>query len=550
MAFQDYSSTPASNTTIGDSTFIGPNMPRDNVRPALQQLAADGRELYDEVVSRGEVAAFVQAGASSIERTMLAKQRETVSVTDWGAAPTNVDCAAAIQRALDEAPLGCDLIFPPGLNPDYAYRIEAPLTLSRKLSLIGQGARLTGYFSGAYATSDLLTVNITDAFDLDARNFRIAGFRDISLFSGGRHAILVTDAGANIATIGLEIANCTIGTQASSTGYALKLEGLGTHVNNVIRNCQIENGIYYAGADGVTIRDNNIYGLKPGITVAAVNGSYKTRILDNVIVARDGGVHITAGQQVDIERNQFEQYVGYGANTSTYAGHIVLDGSAYSGGGEEVRDIRIIGNNFGAGSNLNAAIILVDNTLDVIIDENVFANIGTSGFDVRILAATNSWTRIGTRNRLYGVRGGITRGGSNTVDPKTLLSVSDSGTGSYGFAARKTPSLASNYTGSSDFSVWKDEADQLHFTGTIAIGAAAAVAGGTVVFTLPDGMRPSSAQVVGVFNNVNNNPSLLVLNTDGTVTVAGNVNVSSTLFMGGGPLVTVRGRTSYLSGPY
>lgn len=53
MAFQDYSTNPASNTTIGNDTFIGPNMPRDKVRPALQQLAADGKELADAVLPSG-----------------------------------------------------------------------------------------------------------------------------------------------------------------------------------------------------------------------------------------------------------------------------------------------------------------------------------------------------------------------------------------------------------------------------------------------------------------------------------------------------------------
>ena len=47
MAFRDYSTTPRLNTTIGDGIFIGPNMARDDVREALQTLAADGRDLYD-----------------------------------------------------------------------------------------------------------------------------------------------------------------------------------------------------------------------------------------------------------------------------------------------------------------------------------------------------------------------------------------------------------------------------------------------------------------------------------------------------------------------
>lgn len=49
MAFRDYSTTPASNTTLGDGTYVGPNMLRNKVRPAFQQIMADGKELADEV---------------------------------------------------------------------------------------------------------------------------------------------------------------------------------------------------------------------------------------------------------------------------------------------------------------------------------------------------------------------------------------------------------------------------------------------------------------------------------------------------------------------
>lgn len=487
---------------------------------------------------------------NTILRDLREKAQEIVSVADWGVYPNNIDCAAALQKALDEAPLGCDLFFPAPKHPDYTYRVEAPLTLSRKLNLVASGARLIAHFSGAYATSDLFTVNITNDEDLDARNFRIEGFREIAFALGGRNTILITDAGANVANIGWEIANCTIGTLDTSTGYAIKVEGVGSHLNNVIRSCQISNGVYNGGADGLTIRDNNIFGTKVGVTVAAVNGAYKTRIIDNEIVARDGGVYITAGQQVDIVCNQFEQFGSYGANTSTYAGHVVLDGTAYSGGGEEVRDIRIIANNFGSGSNQACSVILVDNTIDVIIDENVFANIGTSGVDVQILSASNKWTRIGKRNRVYGIRSGIVRGAANTADPKSLLFVTDSGTGTYGYAARKVPTLAANYTGSSGFCVWKGENDKLNFEGTIAIGAGAVTAGGTVICTLDEGMRPAEAMAFGVRNTANTSLTWLNLNTDGTITCDANVNASSTIFMGAAPPMTVKGRASYLSGPY
>jgi hypothetical protein len=48
MAFKDYSNTPADNTALGDGTYIGPDMLRNKVRPALQQIAADGKELADD----------------------------------------------------------------------------------------------------------------------------------------------------------------------------------------------------------------------------------------------------------------------------------------------------------------------------------------------------------------------------------------------------------------------------------------------------------------------------------------------------------------------
>jgi hypothetical protein len=51
MAFRDYSTNPSDNTTLGDGTYIGPNMLRNKVRPAFQQIAADGKELTDEVDS-------------------------------------------------------------------------------------------------------------------------------------------------------------------------------------------------------------------------------------------------------------------------------------------------------------------------------------------------------------------------------------------------------------------------------------------------------------------------------------------------------------------
>ena len=56
LAFKDYSPIPSANTALGDGTYIGPNMLRNKVRPALQQLAADGKDLSDRLVPSGNLA--------------------------------------------------------------------------------------------------------------------------------------------------------------------------------------------------------------------------------------------------------------------------------------------------------------------------------------------------------------------------------------------------------------------------------------------------------------------------------------------------------------
>ena len=84
MAAKDYSNTPDANTNIGDAIYIGPNMDRNNARPAFQQLAADLRGVYDEVVTRGTTpAAYVANGAGAVTREINARLRDTLSVFDF-----------------------------------------------------------------------------------------------------------------------------------------------------------------------------------------------------------------------------------------------------------------------------------------------------------------------------------------------------------------------------------------------------------------------------------------------------------------------------------
>jgi hypothetical protein len=134
MSFKDYSQTPADNTTLGDGTYIGPNMLRNKVRPSLQQIASDGRELYDEVIARGAggaLPAFIQAGTGAVERTAQSKLRDIVSALDFGAAGGGADDTTKLQASLTAAGAQSAVFLPAG-----DFKATSALT--------NPGARFTG----------------------------------------------------------------------------------------------------------------------------------------------------------------------------------------------------------------------------------------------------------------------------------------------------------------------------------------------------------------------------------------------------------------------
>lgn len=115
MAFKDYSLVPSDNTELGDGTYIGANMLRNKVRPALQQLAADGKELADEVEEAitgtsgsvaAAVAAAVAADSSATEAAAsaaTASSQATLAVTSAASAATSAESAATDAEAASAA---------------------------------------------------------------------------------------------------------------------------------------------------------------------------------------------------------------------------------------------------------------------------------------------------------------------------------------------------------------------------------------------------------------------------------------------------------------
>lgn len=387
-----------------------------------------------------------------------------VSIAAWGAHGGNApDDAYAIQRALDEAPIGSELHFPPG-----EYRITRPLRLTRRVDLIGHGA----YLRADFGDESLLTINIEDKINRDNRNQRIEGLR---LFSGpGRgNALLVTNHPPNVANVGMRIENNIFSASDEGSGNALRLEGIGTH-HLVIRGNQIENGIHVATADGVTIEDCLIFGIKTGITLDLVNGAFQTRIFKNAIVSRDSALVVKNGSQIYFEHNTIEQFPGYGRNQSDKRAHIAIFPRDYTS-----RHIQVIGNNFGGGDNAGPSIYVEGQCWGLYIDRNVF-NVNASPFDIVLDGPGVAWTRLGAGNTIRGAS--LRRPHLALSNP---LAVDDRGTGTAGIWLNVVRPV-SPWRASERLAIRKSMENRLEFQGALAGQGAS----GSIIARLPIGFRP------------------------------------------------------------
>lgn len=176
MPFKDYSNTPASNTEIGGDLFIGPNMARNDVRPALQQLAADGRDLYDEVIARSGTStpSFVAAGTGARTRLLQDRGREVIHVTDYVIGDGVADDTAKYRQAITAA-VGKELYYPAGITIRLT---EQVLWLGETTHRFGKGAKITGavnnYLIRPLGYPTLLAATVSGAIARDAGVFTMS----------------------------------------------------------------------------------------------------------------------------------------------------------------------------------------------------------------------------------------------------------------------------------------------------------------------------------------------------------------------------------------
>jgi hypothetical protein len=302
LAFQDYSDVPAQNTTIGDNIFIGPNMERAKVRPSLQQLAADGKALYDLFIAGiGDLPSFIQSGLGAIVRPTQDKLRESVSVLDFIPTqyhayilaytdrhyptdfPSTDNLTSYIQAAIDFCRSQRKaLYFPSGF-----YRITTSLTVygdeDTGETVITGSSEYGSIIYQATAGQDVLNAYSSGA---DFRRFTLRGI----CLRGGRRGINITRTGSQVTSL-MHLRNVRLEEHSE----------IGLRNSQYLISCLFENVVWYyckgaiyngRNANNCTLVKPRFEGLDDDIIELAspggdTNGCENFRLIDPRVESRN-----------------------------------------------------------------------------------------------------------------------------------------------------------------------------------------------------------------------------------------------------------------------
>jgi hypothetical protein len=399
------------------------------------------------------------------------------------------DYRTLIQYALDYAPIGSTVYVPRLAKVSKNGANGYCLLMTRLVNLWCDGtirADLTAVTDDAV---DLLRVSVADAGGSgDVRQHVIK--LNALLNGGGRSSLRVE---ANLPVIRMVVAGGLMGGLAGPAAFFG-----GDMQGTMVINNDLNNGVEFGqvgGAyhnDAIVVRDNYIYGNRPGVVLDVTEGSYTHEIQHNVIVSRDGAIDIKSGSQVKIRDNQFEQN---GNNAGTYDSTVTIRGERYQSDSCEVT-----GNNFGGGTDVSINMTVVNANATLIENNDWFPSAST--IDVNLAAATAKNTRIGI-NRARGTTRGV-------MGLKEIL-VADSGVANAGI--RKLWSaltFANSWANVDGHMIMRD--GRVTLGGTINSGVTTP---GTLITTLPVGYRPPVDETIVVATSAG--PGTIAINADGTV---------------------------------
>lgn len=426
-------------------------------------------------------------------------------ILEGGSGSSRANCAAMVQSALNNAPLGAMLTAKRG-----TFRIETPLLMSREVSIAAESqTTFFGVFNDA--TKDILKIKLSEASGGEGRRMSLRNVAiEHALGLKCRHALnLESLGGADLPLLQMTIDNCRIAIPDALTTRALRIGGLTTQ-NHTITSTHFKNGVNLDRcADGNRFLHCSLDGFRGFLTDLEL-GAFKTAIQRCIIVCRDGALWVKNGAQIDFIENQVEHFPAYTGNESEFGAHVTIAPENWPSVG-----IRIIGNNFGGhATKVDRAIYATSakgaGVQGLVVDENIFGICAQE--DVNLADARVKYTRL-CHHELRG--DGAKRGGAaydiyprvvaNTLNVDRLLALVDRGVGTRGIAAARdagrlggaNSTAMMNGTCLSSFHSWMDHDGYVHFDGSRLSGPNTAWAS-VQILQMPAGWRPAPQQGGGL----------------------------------------------------
>ncbi|MFS7220669.1 glycosyl hydrolase family 28-related protein [Rahnella inusitata] len=208
--------------------------------------------------------------AGAVTRTQHDKNKESISIQDFGADPTGVtDSAAAIQAAIDYvSSLGGGVVYIPGTTSSSGrgyYKVGATLILKQNVNIQGDG-----YTSNIKASSSTIgSVLVIQSSSTTG----IAGrfIRDISIEAGGNSYGITTDQQSTDTVAkyvyGFDISNIVVG----SADIGISLQGFWHSTLNNVTTSTCRVGLYLLGAS-VSVNITGCHFRRDGAAIANTYG--------------------------------------------------------------------------------------------------------------------------------------------------------------------------------------------------------------------------------------------------------------------------------------
>ena len=324
------------------------------------------------------IKAAVDVAASEITNLQLASTRN-ISVKDYGAlGDGDTDDTSSLQLAITTAEdAGVALYIPAG-----TYKTTATLTITKRLHLYGDGAKISIISSSALEAIVVATpVGYGNTFSY----FHDFGI-DPSVLGGGTSGFVcrLSMAGASYSYMSnFVIDRLYIG---DFGGYGMVFDNSVANGNGfftfTVRRCWISNGLNLNKigdscnieentiTDGATVRTNHSGG-RVGVLYTGLSGARQVVLRSNNITTSGGAIAAISAEQLRIENNQCEHpfyyYVPYGAS-GPYNSHIYLYNCAYT----EIR-----GNTIQPGSFGTISCVANTNSTTSVLSVSSMANIYT-----------------------------------------------------------------------------------------------------------------------------------------------------------------------------